>query len=278
MTRAATNPESPGTADGTPEGRIALAELDRSCRLRPANPAHIRELGRVIDDVPPILVAMPGNRLVDGHMRVDAALAGGHTELAATYVLISGGTDLLLAAAAANAHHGLPLSSHARSRIAREVLRADPSRGNREIARACGVDEGTIRNHRRRMAAEVPRDGAEVARDGAEVARDGAEVARDGAEVPQPHRGHSASTAGSTAAHRPERRWMRRAIARLTRMARFYARAMFASKPGGRPNCRRWWPPTPVWPAAPPPAARGSTSGVTSTGQRTEPSASAPWT
>src|SRR5690348_5069678 len=55
-------------------GWVALSSRRLEVRLRPAVPSHVRQLAEVLDRCPPVIAHRGTRRLLDGFMRVDAAL------------------------------------------------------------------------------------------------------------------------------------------------------------------------------------------------------------
>ena len=133
--------------EGTPVEYVALDHLDPAERLRPADPEHVLSLSQVLDDCPPITAHRGTMRLVDGHMRVDAARLLGRPRLPVVWI---DGDDaaVLEAAVTANSRHGLPLTQSERKEAARRLMVEAPHWSTRRIARACGLPEATVRRMR----------------------------------------------------------------------------------------------------------------------------------
>jgi len=139
-------PSAAVTTDQAPAGDIvAIDALDRSARLRPSDAAHVAVLARVLDATPPVLVRVDGDRLrlLDGFMRVEAALALGRSSVRAE-VVHGDEASVLERAVRANASHGLPLSARQRREVGRRLLELAPEWSDRRIASAVGVDPRSV--------------------------------------------------------------------------------------------------------------------------------------
>jgi hypothetical protein len=118
---------------------------------------------------PPVTLFYDGTNywLADGFHRYYAAKQNG-SEMVAADVKQGTRRDAVLYSVGANARHGLR-RTNADKRRAVETLLDDPEWclwSNREIARRCGVDEGTVRNYRVALSAEVPQIEPKVERNG----------------------------------------------------------------------------------------------------------------
>lgn len=122
---------------------VELHQLDRGWRLRPATPAQVEAARQLVDDCPPILVRSPGNVLVDGHLRVDAALAAGRTKLPVRYTTGTDAKDVELALVA-NAAPGRPLTTRDRRAAATRLLQLRPEWSARRVARIAGLSPTTV--------------------------------------------------------------------------------------------------------------------------------------
>ncbi len=136
----------PPTTDQTSD-TVDLDRLDLSQRLRPAHPGHVATLVAVLEICPPITVHRTTLRLVDGHMRVDAARVLGWTSLPVAWVE---GDDvrMLELATTMNSRHGMPLTHTERREAASRLLGLAPAWSNRRIAAAAGVSESSVRRLR----------------------------------------------------------------------------------------------------------------------------------
>lgn len=146
----------PPTTGHTPD-TVNLDRLDVSRRLRPADRGHVTALADVLDACPPITVHRTSMRVVDGHMRVDAARERGVTALPVTWI-DGDETQLIELATALNTRHGLPLTHPQRRDAALRLLDLAPDWSNRRIATAAGVSEATVRRLRCPGASATPLD------------------------------------------------------------------------------------------------------------------------
>lgn len=140
---------TPSTSSGATDGAgvVVMAVSDvrpHAPWCRPLDRAHIRRLVNVLDGVPPITVAADG-RLIDGHHRLQAHELDGRTTIRA-HVLPADLDEraLVRIVIETNAHHGLPLSSTDRRRLAIELLTAGWDGSNAELARLCRVRPGSV--------------------------------------------------------------------------------------------------------------------------------------
>jgi len=115
---------------------------------------HVRTLVAVLEHCPPILVTADG-AIVDGRHRVEAARRAGWVRIPATVLPDTNPGAAVLAAMAANAAHGLPLTRSERRNGVRAVLDARPDLSDRAVAQACGVARTVVADVR----AEVSRSG-----------------------------------------------------------------------------------------------------------------------
>lgn len=145
-TVAAMNPPTAGIENDHVQ-TVELDALDLTWRLRPLDQHHVDRLVGVLDYCPPILVWRAGLVLLDGHMRVEAALRDGRGFLPVTW--FDGDADEALeAAATANAAHGLPLTATERKAALAALMQLAPQWSNRRLARAAGVSEAAVRQMR----------------------------------------------------------------------------------------------------------------------------------
>src|SRR5437763_11774168 len=97
--------------------------------------------------MPPLTVGRDGESysVVDGHHRYEAAVLGGLTEVRCE-IIPGGRSDAILAAAAANATHGLRRSNADKVRAVQMVLgeTAAADWSDRQIARHCGVSQPLV--------------------------------------------------------------------------------------------------------------------------------------
>ena len=114
----------------------------------------------------PIVVFYDGTNywLADGFHRVHATLKTSFREIEAQ-VYSGSQRDAILYSVGANASHGQRRTNEDKRRavltmLTNDLVRLDPKTGepwsNREIARRCAVDEGTVRKHRVGVTAELP--------------------------------------------------------------------------------------------------------------------------
>lgn len=127
----------------TPE-KIALDHVVATSTVRArVDDGHVARLAEVLERCPPILLAADGT-LIDGAHRLEAARLRGWTTIPAIRIAASARADVLLAAARANAEHGLPLGRDERRSAVRELLALDPALSDRTLAGACGVARSTV--------------------------------------------------------------------------------------------------------------------------------------
>jgi hypothetical protein len=154
---------------------ISLAEVvdDTAAQMRVAgvDPAMVSEYAKAMRDgaaFPPIIVYRDGHayHVADGFHRVAAARQANLEEIAAE-VREGSARDAVLAAAGANATHGVR-RTNADKRHAIERLLADPEWrrwSDREIARACHVDHKSVARIRRDLTGEIPSERSVTYRD-----------------------------------------------------------------------------------------------------------------
>lgn len=139
--------ETPASAATAAARSVALA-VDA---LRPGpcaravaiDDAHVCSLAEVLDATPPILVRAATLEVVDGAHRVAAARALGRATIRAT--LEEFDEDAAYEAhVRANARHGLALTLTERRGAALELLRRDPQRSDRDLARTCALSPTTV--------------------------------------------------------------------------------------------------------------------------------------
>jgi ParB-like chromosome segregation protein Spo0J len=162
----------PGT--GCPEQTVPVDELPitalpltavvgtLSPRGSKPDPAHVRMLADLDDEVPPILVHRPTMRVVDGLHRLEAARLLGRTHIAAR-LLEGDEADAFVLAVRSNIAHGLPLSVDDRKRAVDRIMSSHPLWSDRRIAAATGLAARTVAEVRRRRGDVA---GARVGRDG----------------------------------------------------------------------------------------------------------------
>lgn len=123
------------------------------------NVAHLRERLQAGEDIDPIDVVFDGQRHypTDGFHRIEAHTQEGRKAIRAR---IQRGTlrDAILLSVGANARHGLRRSNADKRRAVETLLKDEEwsKWSNREIARRCMVDEGTVRKIRAELSAELP--------------------------------------------------------------------------------------------------------------------------
>ena len=126
---------------------VALSSLGLEDRLRPGVPSHVRQLAEVLDRCPPVIAHRGTRRLLDGFMRVDAALTLGWEAVPVRWVE-GHAAELLELSMQANASHGLPLTVDQRRAGVEQLLRLRPSWSNARIALAAGTSESLVRRRR----------------------------------------------------------------------------------------------------------------------------------
>lgn len=161
--------------------RRVMGECDRSCKaerlsleeLRPG-PAvrsgpldrrHVAALAENLDETPPVLVACPSRRLLDGHHRVAAARRRGDTDIAVTWWHGSD-DEMFTIAVERNTTHGIPLSLKDRRSAAKVHLWDRPAMSDRSIAKACGLAPSTVGIIRREMTGLAAHPGTVTGLDG----------------------------------------------------------------------------------------------------------------
>jgi hypothetical protein len=154
---------------------IPLADVvdDTAAQMRVAGvgPAMVAEYGAAMREgasFPPIITYFDGGAyyVADGFHRVAAARQANLEKILAE-VREGGARDAVLAAAGANATHGVR-RSNADKRHAIERLLADPEWcrwSDREIARACHVDHKSVARVRRELTGESPGERSVTYRD-----------------------------------------------------------------------------------------------------------------
>ena len=93
--------------------------------------------------------------LADGSHRIAAARKAGFVTFSAR-AHAGGRSAALLWALKSNTAHGLKLTNADKQRKVRLALAAYPGSSNNQIAEMCAVDEGTVRNSRRRVGSSDP--------------------------------------------------------------------------------------------------------------------------
>ena len=100
-------------------------------------------LADVLDDTPPIAVRAETLEVTDGSHRLAAARYLGRTTIRATLEELDE-TEAYEAHVRANDHHGLALTLAERRAAALTLLRWDPQRSDRDIARTCALSPTTV--------------------------------------------------------------------------------------------------------------------------------------
>lgn len=146
---------------------LALKKITLDPRTQPREKMDqtvILDYAELVDVLPPVVVF--GNNgvawwLADGWHRYYAHQEAGRKHILAD-VRAGGVRDAILFSCGVNSQHGLRRTNEDKRRAVRTLL-LDPEWGkwsNREIARQCAVDEGTVRNYREQLkeekTAEVP--------------------------------------------------------------------------------------------------------------------------
>ncbi len=145
---------------------MAEISTDTSAQMREAgtDPATVAEYADAIEAgavFPAVLLYHDGAAyyVADGFHRVEAARRIARDTILAE-VRDGSGRDAILAAAGANATHGLR-RTRADKRRAVETLLRDPDWtrwSDREIGKACAVDHKTVASVRRELTGEIPTD------------------------------------------------------------------------------------------------------------------------
>lgn len=150
-----------------------IANLTAGVTIRHSlHEGHVRNLVAVLEHCPPILVT-PDGVIVDGQHRVEAARRAGWVRIPATALPDTGPGAEVLAAMAANAAHGLPLTRSERRAGVRAVLETRPDLSDRAVAQACGVARTVVADVRAEISCSGGRDDHLNARTGADGKRYG---------------------------------------------------------------------------------------------------------
>jgi ParB-like chromosome segregation protein Spo0J len=144
---------------------IGSLKLSGSPRLDGEDPAHVRLLMDVDDELPPILVHRQTMRVIDGRHRLRAATLRGATEIAVEF-FEGDENDAFIMAVKANVAHGFPLSLADRRAAAARIVELHPEWSDRAIAAAAGLSADTVGAIRRRSTAGSEQLNVRVGRDG----------------------------------------------------------------------------------------------------------------
>lgn len=129
-------------------GAVLVADLRPASWARPLNQTHVLALTSATS-WPPILVT-PDAMIVDGHMRVEAALQLG-LQMLACHIVEGSEAELLTMAARHNTRHGLPWDGRARVNAADQLLAQEPGWSDRRIARCVGASHAAVAARRRSL-------------------------------------------------------------------------------------------------------------------------------
>jgi ParB-like chromosome segregation protein Spo0J len=153
-----------------------------SPRLAGESKAHIAELARTYDVLPPILVNQRNMRIIDGMHRLKAAILRGQETIEVEY--FDGDTDdAFLWGVQANVKHGLPLSRADRQAAAARIIASHPNMSDRAIADSAGLAAKSVAAIRRRVAGSSTHSTARVGKDGKVRPLDGTEGRRRAAQL-----------------------------------------------------------------------------------------------
>jgi ParB-like chromosome segregation protein Spo0J len=112
-------------------------------RLNGEDAEHIRRLAQYDGELPPILVNMADNSVIDGAHRLAAARLRGDTTVKVRY--FNGKPDeAFLVAVKSNANHGLPLTLADREAAARRIIRSHPGLSDRALAATTSLSAHTV--------------------------------------------------------------------------------------------------------------------------------------
>jgi DNA-binding CsgD family transcriptional regulator len=136
-----------------------------SPRLEGENHDHAKVLAESTARLPPILVHRASMRVIDGVHRLHAAVLRGQGEIEVRY-FDGDHEEAFVRAVEENNAHGLPLTLADRKAAAVRVIRAQPQRSDRSIARIVGLSPKTVSATRRRLAEELPHSNTRIGRDG----------------------------------------------------------------------------------------------------------------
>lgn len=130
--------------------RIGIAELrpGPAVRSSPLNPAHVAGIAAHLDQAPPVLVACPSRRLLDGHHRVAAARRRGQDDIEVVW-WHGEPAEMFTIAVQRNAGHGRALTGRERRMAAVVLVRTHADMSDRRIARTCGLSPSTVGTIRR---------------------------------------------------------------------------------------------------------------------------------
>lgn len=143
---------------------IALLSGGPSPRLDGLNAAHIRQLARLDQELPPLVVHRGSMCVVDGAHRLAAARSRGLLHVPVVYF---DGTadDAFIAAVRLNTVHGKTLTARDRAAAVRRILASHPDWSDRWISAVCGTAARTV--------AAVRKDSGDDAQCGVRLGRDG---------------------------------------------------------------------------------------------------------
>jgi ParB-like chromosome segregation protein Spo0J len=136
-----------------------------SARLEGESADHIRTLAEAGDDLPPILVHLGTNRVIDGMHRLQAAMLNGQKSIRARY-FDGSKKDAFVVGVRANIRHGLPLSRSDREAAAARILASHPQWSDRAIAEVAGLASTTVARIRSRSTDKDAQQDVRIGRDG----------------------------------------------------------------------------------------------------------------
>jgi hypothetical protein len=140
-------------------------KLDGSARLDGPREEHLRQLAKLDDELPPIVVQVPSMRVLDGVHRVHIAVM---RQLPVIKARLFRGSDddAFVLAVRLNIAHGLPLTAAERTAAAEKIIRSHPRWSNRMIARVAGLSATTVASIRKRSTGQIDRSNTRIGLDG----------------------------------------------------------------------------------------------------------------
>jgi ParB-like chromosome segregation protein Spo0J len=144
---------------------IEMLKLWDSPRLDGEDPAHVRLLVEVEDELPPILVHRQTMCVIDGRHRLRAAALRGDATIAVRF-FDGDENEAFILGVTANITHGLPLSLADRRAAAARIIEVHGEWSDRAIAAMSGLSADTVGVIRKRSTGGSRQLGTRVGRDG----------------------------------------------------------------------------------------------------------------
>ncbi|MBL1078825.1 winged helix-turn-helix transcriptional regulator [Nocardia sp. 2] len=114
---------------------------------------YVLMLAGTDNPLPPIIVHRPTRTVIDGNLRLRAAIAVGRTTIP-VHFFDGSAADAFALAVYANVRHGIPLSLAERKTAAERLLLTHPEWSDRSIAATSGLSHKTVSAQRRRASGE----------------------------------------------------------------------------------------------------------------------------